>query len=92
VPWRFQYEFHCSAPGCNGHAQTIVDWEVFALWRRVRHRPDWRERMRLKFEETLWRGRDAVLFVGNQEQRPWGFLVLGVFWPPVGPVQELFDF
>lgn len=91
VPWRFQYEYLCSAPACNGHRQTIVDWEVFALWRHVRRQGDWRDQMRLKFEETLWRGRDTVLFVGNQEQHPISFLVLGVFWPPAGPAQEVFE-
>jgi hypothetical protein len=87
VPWRFQYVYHCSYPGCRGHEQTIVDWEVLALWRHVRHRNDWQEQMRLKFEETLWLHRDTVLFVGNQEQHPASFLVLGVFWPPTGPRQ-----
>ena len=91
VPWRFQYEYYCSAPGCNGHTQTIVDWEVLAFWRRVRYRSDWREHMRKRFEDDLWHGRDAVLFVGNQEQHPISFLVLGVFWPPAGPAQEVFD-
>ena len=47
--------------------------------------------MRVKFEETLWQGRDTVLFVGNQEQYPISFLVLGVFWPPAGPAQGLLD-
>lgn len=91
VPWRFRYEFRCATPGCPGHAQTIVDWEALALWRHVRREPDWREQMRKKFEETLWWGRDSALFVGNQEQYPTSFLVLGVFWPPAGPAQELLD-
>jgi hypothetical protein len=88
VPWRFRYEFRCSdcGPG-SSHKQTIVDWEVLTLWRRVRYRENWRELMRAKFEETLWAGRDSVLFVGNQEQHPISFLVLGVFWPPAGPFQ-----
>jgi hypothetical protein len=91
VPWRFQYEFRCLTPECGGHTQTIVDWEVLALWRHVRYRTDWREQMRLKLEETLWNGRDSVLFVGNQEQYPISFLVLGVFWPPEGPTQGVLD-
>ncbi len=91
VPWRFQYEYQCAAPACSGHLQTIVDWEVLALWRRVRDRSDWQEQMRRKFEDALWEGRDAVLFVGNQEQHPTSFLVLGVFWPPVGPAQGVLD-
>jgi hypothetical protein len=87
VPWRFSYSFRCSAAGCNGHTQTIVDWEVLALWRKVRRMGDWKERMRAKFEDELWSGRDTVLFVGNQEQHPAAFLVLGIFWPPDVPAQ-----
>lgn len=81
VPWRFRYHYRCSSLGCNGHEQTIVDWEVVALWRHVRHQENWRELMKQKFEQEMWVGRDTVLFVGNQEERPWGFLVLGIFWP-----------
>jgi hypothetical protein len=87
VPWRFSYAFHCSGSGCNGHTQTIVDWEVLALWRKVRHMDDCKDRMRAKFEGELWNGRDTVLFVGNQEQHPASFLVLGIFWPPDVPAQ-----
>jgi hypothetical protein len=91
VPWRFRYEYRCAASSCNGHSQTIVDWEVLALWRRVRSKDDWRELMRRRFEDDMWTGRDSVLFVGNQEQHPTSFLVLGVFWPPAGPVQTMLD-
>jgi hypothetical protein len=92
VPWRFQYEFRCAAPACKSrHTQTIVDWEAFALWRHVRHDADWIEKMRHKFEDELWDGRDSVLFVGNQNEHPASFLVLGVFWPPEGAVQGVLD-
>lgn len=91
VPWRFRYHFRCGADGCKGHQQTIVDWEVLALWRHVRGHSDWREQIRQKFEDELWTNRDTVLFVGNQEQHPVSFLVLGVFWPPAGPVQAVLD-
>lgn len=87
VPWRFQYEYRCPHRGCNGHRQTIIDWEAVALWRHVKAREDWRDLMVDKFERQMWHGRDTVLFVGNQEQRPQGFLVLGVFWPPDGDLQ-----
>lgn len=82
VLWRFRYRFRCGKPGCNTHTQTIVDWEVAALWRRVRHRPDWQELMRAKVEQEMWQGNDTVLFVGKQERYPSSFLVLGIFWPP----------
>ena len=91
MPWRFRYHFYCSAPGCNGHAQTIVDWEVAALWRRVRRRANWEAAMKVRFERDLWQGRDTLLFVGNQEQHPISFLVLGVFWPPDRPTQGVLE-
>lgn len=87
IPWRFQYVYRCEEEGCRGHEQTIVDWEIAALWRHVRYRSDWQEKMREKLENTLWQGRAAMLFVGNQEQHPGAFLVLGVFWPPDDPYQ-----
>jgi hypothetical protein len=88
VPWRFRYEYRCGSPSCAGnHRQTIVDWEIVALWRRLRHHDDWQDRIRQKFEGELWNDRASVLFVGNQEQHPASFLVLGVFWPPASSYQ-----
>jgi hypothetical protein len=88
VPWRFRYKYRCLARTCSGHNQTIVDWEAASLWRNVRHRQDWQELMRKKFVDELWaEDRDTILFVGNMEQRPWNFLVLGIFWPLGGGVQ-----
>ena len=88
VPWRFSYKYECIASSCRGHDQTIIDWEVAALWRNVRNRPNWRALMQQKFVTEMWtRDRRTELFVGNMQQRPHSFLVLGVFWPPATPVQ-----
>ena len=91
VPWRFGYRYRCLEEGCQGHDQTIVDWEATNLWRKVRHQADWRDAMVEKFERQMWQERDSVLFVGNMEQYPMSFLVLGVFWPPSGDVQGTLD-
>ncbi|MDF1597698.1 MAG: hypothetical protein P1T08_16585 [Acidimicrobiia bacterium] len=89
IPWRFRYSYRCLSPNCNGHRQTIIDWEAVALWRKVRHHVDWQDKIRQKFVSELWAaGRASALFVGNMEQRPWNFLVLGVFWPPVQGLQQ----
>lgn len=92
VPWRFLYQYRCSHPNCDGHRQTVVDWEISALWRHVRRSPNWQEKIRSKFEDELWEGRESVLFVGNQERYPTAFLVLGIFWPREGDVQGVLDF
>lgn len=90
---RFAYKYRCAANGCLGnHEQTIVDWEVVTLWRRVRHRSDWQEAMTERFERQMWARRDSALFVGDMEQYPTSFLVLGVFWPPEGAIQGVLDF
>ncbi len=90
IPWRFRYKYRCLAPDCKaGHKQTIVDWEADALYRNVRNKPNWQNLMRQKFINELWApDRDTVLFVGNMEQRPWNFLILGVFWPPNQGIQQ----
>lgn len=92
MPWRFRYHYRCRGAGCTGHEQTIVDWEVVALWRHVRHRSNWPDLMRRKFQQALWSARAASLFVGNQEQHPASFLVLGVFWPPATEYQPRLAF
>ena len=47
--------------------------------------------MRQKFEHEMWQGKAAALFVGNQEEHPASFLVLGVFWPPDESYQPRLD-
>ncbi len=90
IPWRFRYKYRCLAPNCRGeHRQTIIDWEAVALYRNVHNKANWQDLMRQKFVDTLWTNR-TVLFVGNMEQYPWNFLVLGVFWPPRTDMQQSF--
>ena len=88
IPWRFRYKYHCTAPSCNSHTQTIIDWEAAALWRRVRDKANWQDLMRQTFINKMWaENRKTELFVGNQIKYPQAFLVLGVFWPPSGLIQ-----
>ena len=85
VPYRFKFRYRCVTAGCAGHEQTIVDWEIaqaFLSWtdysvaeRLVRIRRRW-------LEDLCGPSRDAHFYVGNQNQHPGSFLVLGVFWPP----------
>lgn len=44
--------------------------------------------MRAKFVDGMFADdRDTAISVGNMHQHPTNFLVLGVFWPPAGPMQ-----
>lgn len=100
IPYRFSYRYRCAGePSCNGHQQSIIDWEIgeaFRMWRDKHGEEGALERIRSKWTEQMWSSeRDAAIFTGNQVKYPDGFLVLGVFWPPrrttaggsSGPVQ-----
>ena len=81
--WKFKYCYYCEHPSCSSHTQTIIDWEIAALWRKVRDQDDWRDKMKEKLVDEMWAPtRDTRLFVGNQKAHPRSYLVLGVFWPP----------
>lgn len=87
VPYRFSYRYQCAdEPGCRGHEQSIVDWEIAEAFRKWRDQYGERgalERIEAKWTEQVWApDRDSALFTGNQFKNPDGFLVLGVFWPP----------
>jgi hypothetical protein len=86
IPFRFQYRYRCSTPGCKTHTQSMIDWELaqsFRGWRERYDEPTLLEKLRQRFlDEMCGHTKDTIFFVGNQHQHPKGFLVLGVFWPP----------
>ena len=83
IPYRFQYSYLCSSLECNGHTQSIVDWEIAALYRRVRDDRDWQDKIRKKWlDEMCGADKETAFIVGNQHQYLEAFLVLGVWWPP----------
>lgn len=85
IPYRFRYRWRCGTV-CNGHAQSIVDWELasaFRRWRDLYDESTLLEKLREKWlDEICGPDKDTVFFVGNQHQHPESFLVLGTFWPP----------
>lgn len=83
IPYRFKYRYRCADADCPGHEQSIIDWEIFQFFRRIRNRPDWRERLRTRWHSQLCGPeRDTAFIVGNQHQYPRSFMVLGVWWAP----------
>jgi hypothetical protein len=89
-PPRFRgwYRYSCRAPGCGQHRQGIYDWEWVALQRNLAGRSDTEARAALQtrfLDEICAPSRDVAFFVGNQQKRPQGFMVLGAFYPPRAP-------
>ena len=98
APYRLKYRYKCQSTGCNGHNQTLIDWEAGQAARSWRagagSEQRLREMLKEKFlDELCAPSRDTHFFLGNQHQHPRSFLVLGVFWPPNGsrPAPILFD-
>ncbi len=88
VPFKWRYKYRCSDPACPTHEQTIVDWELAALYLNLK----WKggddpkaihDAVRKKFLGQMCdRSRDVYFFTGNMGAHPGSFLILGVFWPP----------
>jgi hypothetical protein len=82
------YRYLCHAPDCRQHRQGIYDWEWVALQRNLAGLGDPEACAALRkrfFEEICGSDKDLVFFVGNQQKRPQGFMILGVFYPPRHP-------
>lgn len=81
---RFSYKYLCKEPGCKGHEQKIVDWELGEAYRRWSHRnvADLEQQIKAKWlDEMCAEHRETMFFVGDQHHWPGQFLVLGTFYP-----------
>jgi hypothetical protein len=96
IPYKFRYRYTCrDEPGCQGHHQRLLDWELgqsYRSWRgkygdeqaalgKIRHK--WAE-------QVTAADRDVMLYVGTIARYPQSFCALGVFWPPPEPAMRLF--
>jgi len=88
IPWKFKYRYRCEASNCRGHQQTILDWEIYQLFRKIRDKKGEEKALkdvRAKFlDEMCGPNRDTYFFVGNVYQKK-AWIVVGVFWPPKNP-------
>ncbi|MHC4663468.1 MAG: hypothetical protein ACYS8W_17550 [Planctomycetota bacterium] len=92
IPYKFSYEFTCTHPDCNGHKQMISDWEIGALFRKMREKYEIKDALS-KVEEKFFNficgpEKDIHFFVGTVlEHNTW--IVLGTYYPPIE--ESLFD-
>ena len=79
----FAYHWFCEDERCNGHTQSIADWELGEMCRRCeREGEDVVANVRAKWlTEICAEDRETMFFVGDQHLHPGAFMVLGTFWP-----------
>lgn len=87
IPFKFSYKFICNDKRCQKpHQLSIVDWEIFELYRNVKENCQYDmdvvlEKVKNRWFNEMWNSkRDSYLIVGTQYPNP-TFMVLGVFWP-----------
>ncbi len=84
MPYEVRYEYRCAQPGCRGHDQKVLDWELGQAGRRWQRRygPDTIDQIRNRWaDEMTAADRDLYFFIGNQHQHRGSFSVLGTWWP-----------
>jgi hypothetical protein len=86
VPFKFQYRFKCDDDRCSGHQMMIEDWEVGALFWRLRDKGATPEEaaksVREKFMNDLCGpSKETHFYVGTVSSHPKSWAVIGVFYP-----------
>jgi hypothetical protein len=92
LPYKFVYRFKCEDRACRVHSMGLVDWEVGAAYRAWRTRygeEGLAERVRQRwFGEICGPDTDPHFFVGNVHQYPATFMLLGIFYPKRGIMDQ----
>lgn len=92
VPLELRYQFRCADDACSGHDMALRDWEAGQSYRRFLQRygrslveDKLRERW---FDQMFQPDRAVHFFVGNVAMRPKTFMLLGLFYPRTGVLEE----
>ena len=98
IPYKFKYQFEDE----EGKVSTmaIEDWEIGALYRNCLAAAEGDEsisvkQVRDKYEQNFMQNKDIILFLGTtlkhrRARRANPFTIIGVFYPPRQPQQQLF--
>jgi hypothetical protein len=85
--FRFKIRFRCDDPACGaGHEFSVLDWEIDALYFRLRSRRGSPEQARDEvlrwLEKLLDPGKkDTHFFLGNISSHPQNFTIVGLWYP-----------
>jgi hypothetical protein len=90
IPYDFKYRFWCDDPGCKGHEQKIVDWEIYQSYRRWQkeYGKGWEEKLRQRYEHEMQQRYDTHFFAGTMREHPNSWIIIGLFYPPKTKSQQ----
>ncbi len=81
IPYTFYVNFQCE-PSCKGHNLSIIDWEIYQLYRKTRSSQKVIEKL-----NALHKNSDLSFFVGTSlKAHAYGaYMVIGLYYPPRHP-------
>lgn len=89
LPVKAVFHYRCSDPSCKGHHQSLIDWELGQLFRRLRDsgsdEATCMEQVRDQFLGYCADGYDVRFFTGSMLSKPTSFLILGLAYPKRQP-------
>lgn len=92
IPFDFYYRYECMSDGQPRiYFHKLVDWEVGALYRRLRKQygaDGWEAPFREKYEREL-PARDLILLLGTIHRFPDQWLIISVICPPKPQPEDL---
>lgn len=95
LPFKFQYAFRCTDPTCRGHNCSILDWEAYALYRRMVGRwgaDEAVDKVRQMYMDFICGpDKETYFYMGNMKAHPGSFLILGAFYPSNSPTLHEFS-
>jgi len=92
LPFIFKYDFDCIDVSCKGHSCTCTDCEMgqsFRKWQKE-YGDGWEQAFRKRYETEMSEKFDTYFYVGNLHQYPNAWIVVGLFYPPRLPTDDLF--
>ena len=79
LPVKAKFRYRCSDSACNGHTQSLIDWELGALYANLRDGGDDEATVHTKLREKFFAqycgpGYDTRFITGNMLKHPGSFL------------------
>lgn len=85
LPVKARFRYRCGDAACNGHEQSLIDWELGQLFRTLRDKGDDEaaclNKVRDRFLGYCSDAYDVRFITGSMLSKPASFLLLGLVYP-----------